>query len=391
MKAFILGDLHLSRTLYGKKRVNDSEAALKEVVRLAGEHRPELLLLTGDIYHTSWPSPGAQRMYMDFLSEIAGLVRHTVVIAGNHDSATLVDAGRRALLPLNVHVCATEEGFGGEGYPFVLDLPDVDCAICAAPFLPDSVVRQYSAGLEDRDAKWMEGMKKFYTEGLPFVQHRGTKIAMGHFTVQGAKLLDERPVGDAEVPLESFNGYDFVAMGHIHLPQILGDSIVYAGSPFAQTFEEAENGHSICLAAHMPGEAPSFTTLSMPEVVRLVTVESASPDEILDKVSALCAEGAPTWIKVRYTGQRRPSLRKELDEIIAGSSVEVLCIEVPSVGKAPIPGLREEEVLAEISPPEVFGRLLESRNVPGNEQLRLMRDFKKLCAKVENAGPADER
>lgn len=383
MKIAAFADLHLSRLLYGKKRTNDCESVLQDISGHIHKERPNLLLIAGDIYHTGQPSPQAQKLYLDFLSDVSSAVDHVVVIAGNHDSLTLVDAGRKALLPLNIHISSSVDGFGG-AEPFILRLDKLDCGICAVPCLPDSVVRQVSSGLEAPEKKWIAGMSKIYEEALLSMTSCKTKIAMGHFTAQGAKLLDERVVGDAEVPADVFSGYDLCVLGHIHLPQSIGKNIVYPGSPYAQTFEEAESPHSFCFFRKENGEF-LLERVPLAPATRLVTISSNNHEEILEKLKELTLldEGRETWVKIRYGGLKRPSLRQELDEIIASNhQVEVLCVEVPQNKAMPIASLREEEVLSELSPIEVFSRLMDSKNVPAGEQIRLTRDFKKLLERV---------
>src|SRR5690554_5146472 len=105
MKLLHTSDWHLGRTLYGRKRYDEFAAFLDWLAAAIVEHEVDVLLVAGDIFDTCTPSNRAQALYYDFLYRVAASpCRHVVVVAGNHDSPTFLNAPRALLKALHVHV-----------------------------------------------------------------------------------------------------------------------------------------------------------------------------------------------------------------------------------------------------------------------------------------------
>ncbi|MCI5164261.1 MAG: exonuclease subunit SbcD, partial [Candidatus Electrothrix sp. AX5] len=101
-------DWHIGRTLYGRHRYDEFAAFFDWLYNTIVEQQVDILLVAGDIFHTTTPSNRAQQLYYDFLCRVAASsCRHLVVTAGNHDSPTFLSAPRELLRALNIHVIAT--------------------------------------------------------------------------------------------------------------------------------------------------------------------------------------------------------------------------------------------------------------------------------------------
>ena len=100
MKILHTSDWHLGRTLYGRKRYEEFEAFLAWLTETIREREIDALLVAGDVFDTSTPSNRAQELYYRFLCRVvASHCRHVVVIAGNHDSPSFLNAPRVAQSP----------------------------------------------------------------------------------------------------------------------------------------------------------------------------------------------------------------------------------------------------------------------------------------------------
>jgi exonuclease SbcD len=98
MKLLHTSDWHLGRTLYGRKRYAEFEAFLAWLAQAIEDHGVDVLLVAGDVFDTTTPSNLAQSLYYRFLCRVASSrCRHVVVIAGNHDSPSFLDAPRELL------------------------------------------------------------------------------------------------------------------------------------------------------------------------------------------------------------------------------------------------------------------------------------------------------
>ena len=105
MKILHTSDWHIGRSLYGRKRYDEFSAFLDWLAEFIQTESVDALLIAGDIFDTSTPSNRAQELYYRFLCKVsASCCRHIVVIAGNHDSPSFLNAPKELLRALNVHV-----------------------------------------------------------------------------------------------------------------------------------------------------------------------------------------------------------------------------------------------------------------------------------------------
>ena len=160
-------DWHLGRTLYGRKRYDEFEAFLAWLVETIHQRAVDVLLIAGDVFDTSLPSNRAQELYYQFLCQVAASsCRHVVVIAGNHDSPSFLNAPKSLLRVLDVHVVgAVTDHLEDE----VLLLNDEDgrpeLIVCAVPYLRDRDIRVAEAGesIEDKERKLIDGIREHGT------------------------------------------------------------------------------------------------------------------------------------------------------------------------------------------------------------------------------------
>ena len=105
MKVLHTSDWHLGRSLYGRKRYEEFSTFLDWLAQTIEKEKVDALLVAGDVFDTSTPSNRAQELYYRFLSRVStSCCRHVVVIAGNHDSPTFLNAPKELLRALNVYV-----------------------------------------------------------------------------------------------------------------------------------------------------------------------------------------------------------------------------------------------------------------------------------------------
>ncbi|MBF0440145.1 MAG: exonuclease subunit SbcD, partial [Magnetococcales bacterium] len=188
MKICHTSDWHIGLALYGQKRYEEFEAFLEWMAETLQRERVDVLLIAGDVFDTTTPSNRAQELYYRFLARFA--CRHIVVIAGNHDSPSFLNAPQTLLSALNVHVVgAMTENLDDE----VLLLNNRDgvpeLIVCAVPFLRDRDVRTSEAAetMDDKDRKLLEGIRDHYLAVVELARQKrqdlGGKIpmvAMGH-------------------------------------------------------------------------------------------------------------------------------------------------------------------------------------------------------------------
>ena len=264
-------DWHLGRKLYGKNRYDEFATFLSWLTETIVQHNVDVLIVAGDIFDVTTPTNRAQTLYYEFLGEVTKLCcQHIVIVAGNHDSPSLLDAPKQFLKHLNVHVIGTAcEDIANE----VLTLTDKTgspyCIITAVPYLRDRDVRGSVAGesADDKDAKVVAGIKAHYDEVATIAKSKQDQmikahgrhipiIATGHLFASGGKTTDDDGVRElyvgslGKISADMFDeSFDYVALGHLHVPQRVGgcEHIRYSGSPLAMGFGEARQQKQVLL------------------------------------------------------------------------------------------------------------------------------------------------
>lgn len=264
-------DWHLGRRLYGRMRYEEFEAFLSWLQETISAHKVDVLIVAGDIFDTMTPSNRAQALYYEFLGKVSKLCcEHIVIVAGNHDSPTFLDAPSKVLKFLNVHVIGTAcDDLNDE----VLVLDAIDgtphCIIAAVPYLRDRDVRGSHAGesADSKDANVIKGIRAHYDEVASIAKARQEHlsdahqrhipiIATGHLFAAGSKTTEDDGVRDlyvgslGQISADMFDdGFDYVALGHLHVPQRVGgcEHIRYSGSPIAMGFGEAKQQKQVLL------------------------------------------------------------------------------------------------------------------------------------------------
>ncbi|MDO7711893.1 MAG: exonuclease subunit SbcD, partial [Pseudomonadota bacterium] len=252
-------DWHIGRSLYGRKRYDEFSAFLDWLVEAIAQQNVDVLLVAGDIFDTTTPSNRAQELYYKFLTRVANSdCRHIVIIAGNHDSPSFLNAPKSLLRALDVHVIGAICEQPDDEVLVLNDLTGLpELIVCAVPYLRDRDIRSVEAGesIDDKEQKLIDGIRQHYLDVCDLAdQKRQTLgsdipiIAMGHLFTAGGQTIDgdgvrELYVGSlAHVTAGIFpESIDYLALGHLHVPQKINDSELkrYSGSPLPMGFGEA--------------------------------------------------------------------------------------------------------------------------------------------------------
>ena len=287
MKILHTSDWHIGRALYGRKRYEEFEAFLNWMAVFIEDENIDVLLVAGDVFDNSTPSNYAQELYYRFLCRAAAAShRHVVVTAGNHDSPSFLNAPKELLKFLNIHVvgCASDSP---ADELIVLAGPDDEprLIVCAIPYLRDRDIRTAEAGEsnEDKERKIIEGIRDHYRKVYEAAEEKRSTlkkpvpiVAMGHLFTAGGQTVDgdgvrELYIGSlAQVGRDVFpEGIDYLALGHLHIPQRVGgsDFIRYSGSPLPIGFGEAGQEKSVALV-YFSGNARKVMNIPVPDPSR---------------------------------------------------------------------------------------------------------------------------
>mgnify|MGYP001252710105 CR=1 FL=1 len=226
-------DWHLGRVYHGVSLLEDQAHVLQQFVRIAADTRPDAILLAGDIYDRSVPPAEAVRLLDLVLSElILDLKIPVVMIAGNHDGPDRLAFGAGLLQRAGLVVRGPVDM---DAAPLVLRDAHGEVEIHALPYAEPALVRSASGddSIADHQAALAAQTAALRAARVP---GRRTVVVAHAFVQGGAESESERPLsvgGTGAVGAQVFDGFDYVALGHLHRPQAIGTKRVGAAADAA--------------------------------------------------------------------------------------------------------------------------------------------------------------
>lgn len=283
MKILHTSDWHLGHSLYNYDRTTEQQSFLEQLARIVATEKPDVMVVSGDIYHYSTPSAATQKMYTEGMLHIhrACPEMKMVVTAGNHDSSTKleIDSSLWQHFGLNVvgsiertaeevnldkHIIEVKNGAESKGY------------IVAVPH-----VYPQNFPMLDTDTPREERQARFFQALLDEVEKKNKGrlpvVLMAHLSIEGSDRSghDETIGGIEYVPLSTMGeGYDYLALGHIHCPQDIKGSdhhARYCGTPLPVSFDETYP-HSVTIVELDGHEEPQIRTVEIENPLPLVTL-----------------------------------------------------------------------------------------------------------------------
>ncbi|MDP2796637.1 MAG: exonuclease SbcCD subunit D C-terminal domain-containing protein [Methanoregula sp.] len=402
MKILHTSDWHLGHTLYGKKRFEEFESFLNWLIECINREQIDVVLISGDIFDNSNPGIRAIELYFDFLGRIAKSdCQHLIVTAGNHDSPALLNAPKELLRTLNIHAIGSiSENIDDEvlilkdsgGTPFLI--------VCAVPFLRDREIRTVEPGEEiaEKTEKLLTGIRQHYQQVHNAAESKRSQtdgkipiVTMGHLFAAGGCFSEgdgvrELYIGNlTRVSIETFSpGIDYVALGHLHAPQIPGgrDTIRYCGSPLPMGFTEARQKKIVISVEFVPGKKPVIKEIPVP---RFQDIESITGDfnTIVSRLQELKAGNIPVWVEIILTDNHIiPNIQQHLNEITRGSDVEILKCTNTWIINQIIQQMKADESLSDLDERDVFNRCLLEFKVPEEQKQDLIDSFNLILTDI---------
>ena len=247
MRFLHTADWHLGRSFHQASLVEDQAHVLNQLVELAIRERLDAVVIAGDVYDRAVPPADAVVLLDDVLARLVlGAGIRVVLIAGNHDSPDRVGFGGRV---------AEKQGLAMRGTlthlaPVVFDDAFGQVALHPLPYVEPAFARRLPGVQEasDHQSAVSSVMSLLRSQWVPGQRN----VLVGHaFVAGGSESESERPLsvgGSGAVSAATFDGYDFVALGHLHRPQSVGrESIQYSGSLLKYSFNEVDHTKSVSL------------------------------------------------------------------------------------------------------------------------------------------------
>lgn len=400
MRLIHTSDWHLGRSLLTLKRYDEFEAFLAWLKQTIITRGAEALIVSGDIFDTTTPPNRAQEIYYNFLGSLAGTCCHNIVIvAGNHDSPSFLDAPKGILKTLNVHVIGTATTNPRDEIVVLKSSQGkVQAIVCAVPYLRDKDIRTVEAGetIEQKGEKLLQGIRDHYahvcTPALAMRQQLGDVplIATGHLFTAGGKTIDEDGVKElyvgtlAHAAIDLFPpAIDYFALGHLHVPQIVSglDHVRYSGSPVAMGFGEAGQQKQV-VQVDFDGIKPRIEEIMVPCFQPLVRIPG-DLDEIMTAIRDLVAQNSNAWVEVEYTGQEiLTRLQEDVYQAVADSRLSVVRVKNQRLVKSIVEGTASDKTLEELDEIKVFDLCLAANDVTDEQRSEMIAAYKEILTAI---------
>lgn len=244
MKIMHLSDLHIGKKVNEYSMLQDQIYILKEILQIIDDEKVETVIIAGDVYDRSLPPNEALELFDEFLYQLSGRNVNVFVISGNHDSPERISYGGRMMTENKIFLSPV---YDGNVKPITLNDDYGEVNFYLLPFVRPADIRRY---FPDENIENYTDAVKVAIDNMN-VDFSERNILVTHQFVTGAELSESEDIivgGTDNVSGEVFDGFDYVALGHIHREQTVGkDNIRYCGTPLKYSFSEAKNIKSVTI------------------------------------------------------------------------------------------------------------------------------------------------
>ena len=388
LRLFHTADWHLGHCLHGVSRQLEHQQFLDWLLEELHNKQADALIVAGDIFDSANPSAAAQAQLYEFLvkARTRQPALNIVLIGGNHDSASRLDAPSPILNALGVSVVGglvrDEKGINWDRLivPLTNAAGEIKAWCGAMPFLRNADLPTN----EQEDEPLIAGVKSLYAQLFSELQAKATQgeslILTGHcYMVNGcvSELSERKILGGNQhaLPVELFpEDIAYVALGHLHLAQKVGanEHIRYSGSPIPLSFDESHYPHQVVQVDIKTGQPVETLAIKIPRSIELLRIPNSKDFAVLPDVLAqleqldfdedLPIEQRP-FVELRIRLEKpEPGLRQQVEEVIAKLPVRLLKISTAYRGSdKSLADVKIEERLEELQPLDVFQRCYQNK------------------------------
>lgn len=379
MRFLHTADWHIGQLFHEYDRTYEHQKFLDWLEKTIQSEAIEVLLISGDVFDISNPAAASIKMFYRFINNAtkSNPNLQIIITAGNHDSASRLEAPKPLLESSKVHIIGlVQKDESGEIDYDKLTIPICDSSgnvkiwCLAIPFLR---MGDYPA-IKDCANPYSEGVLELYKQAFEYARQIKDQqlpiIAMGHLHTHDAEITDldktERLImgGQECIPATAFHPeIKYVALGHIHKAQRIGgkEHIRYSGSPLPMSFSELNYKHQVIIF-DLDDEVSNISSIEIPEFVSLkrVPLNHQPLHEVLDLLEFLppnddFPETAPFLeVRVLLDGPE-PALRHKIESALQGKKVRLAKIDTRYPAKKELESnFAITDNLTELKPIDVF-------------------------------------
>ena len=278
MKFIHLADLHIGKRVNAFPMLEDQRYILKQILTILREEQPDGgVILAGDIYDKAIPSAEAVELFDEFLTQLAALRLRVFIIAGNHDSPERIAFGNRLMDRSGIYLSPVYDGHvkritcpdsAASVTLSVANAVDPNAGTHSVESASTSAVASTCPPVDVYLLPFLKppNVRRFYPEETIESYTDAIRVAIAHMDIDpthrnllvthqfvtGASRSDSEDIsvgGSDNIDASVFAPFDYVALGHLHGPQQMGEEggpiIRYAGTPLKYSFSEARHHKSV--------------------------------------------------------------------------------------------------------------------------------------------------
>jgi exonuclease SbcD len=328
MKLLHTSDWHVGKLLKGASRLDEHVRVLAEIADVARREAVDLIVVAGDVYESSAPTPEAQAVALRALLALRDTGAKVVVIAGNHDNAHQFDALRPVMAELDITMLGLPVRPDDGGTIEVTGHDGERACLALLPFCSQRYVVR-AAELMTGDAASHAGS---YAERMQALLHALSRdfsadtvnLVVSHCMARGGKLgggeRDAQTVEPYWVSGTAFPSAHYVALGHLHLTQEIPGAapIWYCGSPIQVDFGEIDDDKHVLVVEATPSQPAKVRRVKIDSGARLAIVEGT-----LAELPERAALKGDAFLRVVVREPARAGLGDEVRALLGERVVEV--------------------------------------------------------------------
>lgn len=408
-------DWHLGKRLIEQTRYEEFGAFLDWLIDCIDTQAVDVLVVAGDIFDTMTPSNKAQELYYNFLARLNHTnCQHAIIVAGNHDSPSFLDAPKALFRHFNIYVVGTVTS---EITDEILVLNDKNnnpaLIVAAAPYLRERDIRTGdSLTLSDKETATAQGISKHYQTLATHAKDKQNQLlsqnskptpllATGHLFATGASIAADNDgmrnlyVGSlGQIGADIFAGFDYVALGHIHREQMVGKQshIRYSGSPMAFCFDEQNQDKKVLIVDFAGDTTPTVTPIILPkfrELYQFVGDFETIKNQIIHLKNSIKETNIQQeiWLNIECSPPKS-DLKEKLDELIKDLPISIIAYKNknPQISRNHQQNTIKKS-LNELTVNDVFDELLlgiehNNQKLKANEQFILSNEQKQMLKQL---------
>lgn len=297
MRILHTSDWHIGKRLQGRERLDEQAEVLDEIIGVCESERIELVLIAGDVFDTYTPSAEAEELFFSKIKQVAGKDRAVLIISGNHDDGVRLSAASPLAEEYGIYIigndrrpisCKGERKVrplqSGKGYAVFGNDAGERTFVSALPYPNEARFKEEKSelGYIEQIRKWIEEGESGNVEKLP-------SVFMAHLFVLGGEVSDgEREIdlgGARAISPDCLPNSDYIALGHLHKKQRMGNVCYYSGSPLQYAFDERAD-KSVKVFELTKEGLQNVRDVALTKGKKLIRLESDSVENALELLKA---------------------------------------------------------------------------------------------------------